>query len=89
MIQSRPPFRERSKPLSAPRRRWLASVGLIASAIAPLTNCPRFAETHIASLEPERLRGALSAASLALLHEGEAAGVPGADVVALRLAELG
>ena len=47
-----------------------------------------YAGTHIGSLEPERLRSALSAATRALLAEGKEADVPSADVVAQRLAEL-
>jgi len=45
-------------------------------------------ETHVGSLEPKRLRHALSAALRALLDEGKEAEVPSADVVAERLAEL-
>jgi hypothetical protein len=44
--------------------------------------------THVGSLEPERLRTALGAATQALLHEGNEADVPSADTVAQRLAEL-
>jgi hypothetical protein len=44
--------------------------------------------THVGSLQPERLRSALSVAVRALLHEGKEAGVPSADVVARRLADL-
>ena len=47
-----------------------------------------FGETHVGAPEPERLRGALSAAVEALLREGQTAGVPSADEVALRLSEL-
>jgi len=47
-----------------------------------------FAETHVGSPEPERLRGALSAAVRALLREGKAAKVPSADEVAKRLSQL-
>jgi hypothetical protein len=47
-----------------------------------------FDGTHVGSLEPERLRSALSAAIRALLHEGREANVPGVDAVAQRLAEL-
>ena len=54
MVQSRPPLRERSRPLSAPRSRRLASVGLMASAMAPLTNTPRLADTHVAPSSRER-----------------------------------
>jgi hypothetical protein len=48
----------------------------------------RFDETHVGSLEPERLRSALSAAVRGLLREGKEADVPNADAVAQRLAEL-
>ena len=44
--------------------------------------------THVGSLDPERLRSALSAAMRALLHEGKEANVASANVVAQRLAEL-
>jgi hypothetical protein len=44
--------------------------------------------THVGSLEPERLRGALSAAVRALLREGREAAVPDAQTIAERLAEL-
>jgi hypothetical protein len=48
-----------------------------------------FDGTHVGSLDPRRLRSALSAAVGALLHEGkEAAEVPSADAVAQRLGEL-
>ncbi len=47
-----------------------------------------FHATHVGSLQPERLRSALSAAVRALLHEGQEAQVPGADAVAQRLADL-
>jgi hypothetical protein len=47
-----------------------------------------FDGTHVGSLEPERLRSALSAAMRTLLHEGTEANVPGMDAVAQRLAEL-
>jgi hypothetical protein len=47
-----------------------------------------FDGTHVGSLEPQSLRRALAAAARALLHEGDAADVPNADVVARRLAEL-
>ena len=47
-----------------------------------------FAETHVGSHEPERLRGALSAAVQALLREGKAANVPSAGEVAQRLSEI-
>jgi len=47
-----------------------------------------FSETHVGSHEPERLRGALSAAVEALLREGSAAKLPSADGVAQRVSEL-
>src|SRR5438552_2320221 len=43
--------------------------------------------THVGSLDPERLRSALSAAMRALLHEGKEANVASANVVAQRRAE--
>jgi hypothetical protein len=48
----------------------------------------RFDQTHIGSLEPERLRQALAAATRALLDEGAAANLPSAGASAERLAEL-
>ena len=47
-----------------------------------------FDGTHVGSLEPERLRSALSAAMRALLQEGREANVCGVDAVAQRLADL-
>jgi hypothetical protein len=47
-----------------------------------------FDATHVGSLEPDRLRGALRAAVAALLHEAEAARVPDVDAVARRLGDL-
>jgi hypothetical protein len=47
-----------------------------------------FDGTHVGSLDPEPLRGALSAATRALLREGKEARLPQADAVAERLAEL-
>jgi hypothetical protein len=47
-----------------------------------------FDETHIGALEPETLRAALAAGVRALLREAAEAGLPGADTVAARLAEL-
>jgi hypothetical protein len=47
-----------------------------------------FDRTHIGSLEPERLRSALSEAMRALLREGKEADVSSADTVSQRLAEL-
>ena len=54
----------------------------------PADTLASFDETHVGSLEPERLRGALAAAMRALLHEAEEADVPSADTVAQRVAEL-
>ncbi len=48
----------------------------------------RFMETHVASLEPDRLRDALSAATKALLREGEDANLSGIETVARRLGEI-
>jgi len=48
-----------------------------------------FEGTRVTSLDPQPLRSALAAAVRALLREGEAGGVPIADEVAKRLAELG
>jgi hypothetical protein len=47
-----------------------------------------FDRTHVGSLAPDALRAALAASTVALLNEGVDADVPGADVVAKRLAEL-
>jgi hypothetical protein len=47
-----------------------------------------FDGTHVGSVEPKALRRALAASALALLGEGTEAGLPDADVVAARLAEL-
>src|SRR3989442_6989844 len=54
----------------------------------PADTLASFNGTRVGSLEPERLRSALSAAVRALLHEGKEANVPSADVVTQRLAEL-
>ncbi|TME04423.1 MAG: hypothetical protein E6I71_06360 [Chloroflexi bacterium] len=54
----------------------------------PAETLSGFNGTHVGSLEPERLRHALSAALRALIDEGKEANVPSADVVAERLAEL-
>ena len=48
----------------------------------------RFAGAHIGAVEPAALRTALAASVRALLHEGADAGLPNADDVAQRLAEL-
>jgi hypothetical protein len=49
----------------------------------------RFAGSEVGALEPGALRAALAAAVRALVHEGSAAELPHARVVAERLAELG
>ena len=48
----------------------------------------RFDDAHVGALEPRALRFALAAAVGALLREGVEAGLPHADIVAGRLAEL-
>jgi hypothetical protein len=48
----------------------------------------RFTDAHVGAVEPGALRAALAASVLALVHEGTEAGLPHADVVAGRLAEL-
>lgn len=48
-----------------------------------------FDGTHVESLEPERLRSALSAGVRALLHEGKEANMPSTDAIPQRCAELG
>ena len=47
-----------------------------------------FARTHIAGTDPKLLREALAASVRALMAEGTEAGLPNADTVASRLAEL-
>jgi len=54
----------------------------------PADTLASFDGTHVGSLEPEGLRRALSVALRNLLHEGNEAGVPSADTVAHRLAEV-
>jgi hypothetical protein len=54
----------------------------------PAEALARFEATHVGAVEPAALREALAASVRALLHEGAAADVPSADVVAQRLAEL-
>jgi hypothetical protein len=54
----------------------------------PAETLARLAGARVGALEREPLRAALAAGTRALLHEGSAAGVPGATVVADRLAEL-
>ena len=48
----------------------------------------RLEGAHVGSLDPDALRAVLAASTTALLDEGTAAGVPDAEVVAERLAEL-
>ena len=48
----------------------------------------RLAGTHVGVLDPEALRRSLAAAVSALLHEGEAAGLPSVKTVAERVREL-
>jgi hypothetical protein len=48
----------------------------------------RFEDAHVGATEPRALRGALAASVRALMREGEEAGLPRAETVAERLAEL-
>jgi hypothetical protein len=48
----------------------------------------RFDGAHVGAIEPGVLRGALATSVRALLREGMEAGLPNADVIAERLAEL-
>jgi hypothetical protein len=48
----------------------------------------RFEDTHVGALEPDALRTALVASVRALVHEGFGAGLPHADAVAQRLADV-
>ena len=48
----------------------------------------RFRDAHVGALEPGTLRAALAASVIALLGEGAEAGLPHAEVVGERLAEL-
>ena len=48
----------------------------------------RFHDAHVTAVEPQPLRGALTASVRALLHEGGEARLPHADTVARRLADL-
>jgi hypothetical protein len=48
----------------------------------------RFGGTHVGAAEPDVLRAALAASVRALMHEGAAAGLPHADTVEQRVAEL-
>ena len=54
----------------------------------PTETLARFEATHVAALEPEALRAALSASARALMEEGAHAALPSAAAVAERLAEL-
>jgi hypothetical protein len=54
----------------------------------PAGTLAEFDGTHVGSLEPERLRSALSTAVRALLNEGKEANLPSVDVVTQRVAEL-
>ena len=54
----------------------------------PADTLADFAGTHVDSLEPERLRTALSTAMKALMHQARENGVPSVDAVAQRLSEL-
>jgi hypothetical protein len=54
----------------------------------PADTLASFDGTHVGSLQPERLRSALTAAMRALLHEGKEAKAPTTDAVAQRLVEL-
>jgi hypothetical protein len=47
-----------------------------------------FDRTHVGSVESDALRRSLAASLLALLEQGEEAGLPDVDVVAARVAEL-
>jgi hypothetical protein len=47
-----------------------------------------YEDTHVATLKPEALRAALAAGVVALMREGAEAGLPQAEAVADRLAEL-
>jgi hypothetical protein len=49
----------------------------------------RFEAAHVGAVEPGALRAALAACVLALMRAGAEAGLPHADTVAQRLAELG
>ena len=48
----------------------------------------RFHDAHVGAAEPDPLRRALAASVSALIHEGAEAGLPRAETVAERLAEL-
>ena len=54
----------------------------------PTETLARFAQTHVDTVAPESLRAALAASVSMLMHEGREAGLPTANVVAERIAEL-
>jgi hypothetical protein len=54
----------------------------------PADTLAGFAGTHVDSLEPQRLRRALSVAMHLFLHEAKENNVPSVDAVAQRLSEL-
>jgi hypothetical protein len=54
----------------------------------PAETLARFADTHVARLEPAALRSALGASVRALLREGAEADLAATELVAARLAEL-
>ena len=54
----------------------------------PAATLARFEATHVGAVEPGALRAALAPAVSALMREGAEAGLPHAEVVAERLAEL-
>jgi len=54
----------------------------------PTETLARFEDAHVGTIEPESLRAALAASVRALLDEGAEAGVPNAQIVAERLADL-
>ena len=54
----------------------------------PAATLARFHDAHVTAVEPQALRGALTASVRALLHEGGEARLPQADTVARRLADL-
>lgn len=69
-------------------RQGLAAVQARGYDDLPAEILARFANTHIAAVEPEALRAALAATVSALLREGEDADLVDAKAVAERLAEL-
>jgi hypothetical protein len=54
----------------------------------PAETLARFADSHIATLEPDALRRGLAVAVAALLHEGAEAALPSAGIITERLAHL-